>query len=236
MSLKQTIRFSNHPAARAIRTAYQLPDKFSVPAPSVLVRPVLAIYLAGRSSIHFIRRVFIAEPFFKAYCTSYGKRLHTGIFVHWIQGKGKIVLGDDVRFDGKSSFKFAARYTAHPTLEVGNNSGLGHGCSITVGKSITIGNNCRIASGVTMFDSPGHPLDPEVRLTGAPAADEDVKPIRIGNNVWIGSGATIFPGVTIGDNSVVAMGSSVMANVPPDTVVGGSPARSMKSLAKGPNA
>jgi acetyltransferase-like isoleucine patch superfamily enzyme len=73
-------------------------------------------------------------------------------------------------------------------------------------------------------------------MEGAAALDEEVRPVRIGNNVWIGANSIIFPGVTIGDNSVIAMGSSVMTNVPPDTVVGGNPARSMKSLAKGANA
>jgi acetyltransferase-like isoleucine patch superfamily enzyme len=172
---------------------------------------------------------------FKAYCHSYGKRLHTGVFVHWVQGKGQIVLGNDVIFDGKSSFKFAARYSQFPRLEVGDNTGIGHGCSFTVGKSITIGRHCRIASGVAMFDAPGHSLDPVARMRGEPAPDEDVKPIVIGDNVWIGAHSTIFPGVTIGANSVVATGSSVMTDVPPDTIVGGNPARSMRSLARSKN-
>jgi acetyltransferase-like isoleucine patch superfamily enzyme len=236
MGLKQTIRFSSHPAARAARNAYYFSEKFSVPAPSIVVRPLRFVYESLRSTIYFIRRVFIAEPFFKSYCHSYGKDLHTDIFIPWIQGKGRIIVGDDVLIGGKVSFSFAARYTLNPVFEMGSHSGMGHGCSFRVGKSITIGSHCRIASGVTMFDIPGHPLDPVTRMEGAAAPDEDVKPICIGNNVWIGSNSTIFPGVTIGDNSVIAMGSSVMTSVPPNTVVGGNPARSMKSLAKGPNA
>lgn len=232
MSLRQTVRFSSHPAARWARGLYYLPEKMSLPAPRVLVRPMLAVYLGLRGAIHFVRRVFIAEPLFKAYCQSYGRGLHTGIFVQWIQGKGDIVTGDDVRFDGKMSIKFAARYTDRPRLVVGSRTGLGHGCALTIGKAIVIGEDCRIAGNVTMFDSPGHPLDPEKRAAGEAAADEDVRPIRIGNNVWIGSGATIFPGVTIGDNSVVSMGAMVMMDVPPNTLVGGNPARSMKSLSK----
>jgi acetyltransferase-like isoleucine patch superfamily enzyme len=236
MGIRQTIRLSTHPAARVARSLYALPGRVSIPAPAPLARPVLFAFQAARSLLHFGRRVLIAEPLFKAHCRSYGPRLHTGIFVHWIQGKGEIILGSDVRFDGKSSFKFASRYSPNPTLKVGNHTGIGHGCTFTVGKHITIGDHCRIASGVTLFDSPGHPLEPEARRNGLPAADEDVRPISIGNNVWIGSNSVIFPGVIIGDNSVVAMNSSVMINVPPDTVVGGNPARSMKSLVKVSNA
>ena len=236
MGFKQTIRFSDHPAARAARNAYYFSSKFSLPAPMVLVKPVRVIYENLRAAIYFIRRVFIAEPLAKSYCQQYGKGLHTDIYVPWIQGKGRIIVGDNVLFDGKMSFTFAARYTRNPVLEIGSNTGLGHGCSLRIGKSITIGEYCRIASGVTMFDIPGHPMDAETRMAGASAPDEDVKPISIGRNVWIGANSIIFPGVTIGDNSVVAMGSSVMTSVPPDTVVGGNPARAMKSLAKDKNA
>jgi carbonic anhydrase/acetyltransferase-like protein (isoleucine patch superfamily) len=236
MGLKQTIRFSSHPAARAVRNAYYFSEKFSVPAPSIVVQPLRVVFEAVRSAYYFFRRVFIAEPLFKAYCHSYGKDLHTDIFVPWVQGKGKIILGDDVLIGGKVAFSFAARYTLNPVFEVGDHTGIGHECSFRVGKSITIGSHCRIASGVTMFDIPGHPMDPVTRMEGAAAPDEDVKPIVIGNNVWIGSNSIIFPGVTIGNNSVIAMGACVMTNVPSDTVVGGNPARSMKSLAKGTNA
>lgn len=236
MGFKQTIRFSDHPAARAARNAYYFSSKFSLPAPMVLVKPVRVIYENLRAAIYFIRRVFIAEPLAKSYCYSCGKGLHTDIYVPWVQGKGRIVVGDNVLFDGKMNFNFAARYTRNPVLEIGSNTGIGHGSSFRIGKSIIIGEYCRIAAGVTMFDIPGHPMDAERRMAGDSAPDEDVKPIIIGKNVWIGSNSIIFPGVTIGDNSVVAMGSSVMTSVPPDTVVGGNPARAMKSLAKDKNA
>ncbi|ENK6778518.1 maltose O-acetyltransferase [Escherichia coli] len=58
----------------------------------------------------------------------------------------------------------------------------------------------------------------------------DVCPIRIGNNVWIGGRAVINPGVTIGDNVVVASGAVVTKDVPDNVVVGGNPARIIKKL------
>jgi acetyltransferase-like isoleucine patch superfamily enzyme len=188
--------------------------------------------LAIRGLYYFIARVFVCEPLFKAYCTQYGRNLRTGVFLHWVQGKGRILIGDNVLIDGKCSFSFAVRYSANPTLTIGDNTGIGHLCAFTVAKQITIGKHCRIASQVQMFDSPGHPNDPALRLTGAPAPDEDVRPIVIEDNVWIGSRAIIFPGVTIGEGSVVAMGAVVMSNVPPRTLVAGNPARQLRSLAK----
>ena len=56
------------------------------------------------------------------------------------------------------------------------------------------------------------------------------KPVTIAHNVWIGGRAVINPGVTIGDNAVVASGSVVVKNVPANAVVGGNPARIIKML------
>ena len=55
-------------------------------------------------------------------------------------------------------------------------------------------------------------------------------PVRIGKNVWIGSHATLLPGVTVGDNAIVAAGAVVTKDVAPNTVVGGVPAREMKEI------
>jgi acetyltransferase-like isoleucine patch superfamily enzyme len=185
-----------------------------------------------RSAYYFIARIFFCEPFFKSYCTGYGKNLHTGVFFHWVMGRGEIIIGDNVTVDGKCSFAFAARYSSRPTLIVGDNTGIGHNSSFTVGERITIGQNCRLAIGVTIFDAPGHPLDPALRLAGNPAAAEDVRPVVIEDNVWIGQGVIVMPGVTIGQGSVVAAGSVVMTSVPPNVLVAGNPARQVRSLVK----
>lgn len=51
--------------------------------------------------------------------------------------------------------------------------------------------------------------------------------IKIGNNCFIGTRAVIMPGVSIGDNCVVGAGAVVTRPVPDDTVVAGSPARTI---------
>jgi acetyltransferase-like isoleucine patch superfamily enzyme len=56
------------------------------------------------------------------------------------------------------------------------------------------------------------------------------KPIAIEKSVWIATGATIIGGVTVGENSVVAAGSVVTKDVPPNTLVGGNPARVIRSI------
>ena len=71
----------------------------------------------------------------------------------------------------------------------------------------------------------GHPLEPSQRRSATIG-----KPIVIERNVWIAAGATIIGGVTVGENSVVAAGSVVTKSVPPNTLVGGNPARVIRSI------
>ncbi|HKI18860.1 MAG TPA: acyltransferase, partial [Isosphaeraceae bacterium] len=169
-------------------------------------------------------------PLFKAYCASYGRNVHTGVYIHYIQGQGELIVGDDVLVDGKCTFGFAARFSDRPTLTIGDHSGIGHGCGFTVAKRITIGRHCRIGGGVLMFDASGHPSDPSGRLAKLPPSPDEVRPITLEDNVWIGGRCTIFPGVTIGEGSVVSAGSVVTADVPPYTLVAGNPARRVRAL------
>jgi carbonic anhydrase/acetyltransferase-like protein (isoleucine patch superfamily) len=175
-------------------------------------------------------RVFVCEPLFKGYCTEVGRGVRTGVFIHWVQGNGRIILGDDVVVDGKCSFTFSSRYCDDPSLEIGDHTGIGHGCVFTVGQRIKIGRKCMIAGGTSMFDSNGHPTDPAARLASLPPDPAEVRPIEIGDNVWIGQGSTIFPGVRIGDGSIVAARSVVRSKVRAYTVVAGNPARKIADL------
>jgi maltose O-acetyltransferase len=54
------------------------------------------------------------------------------------------------------------------------------------------------------------------------------KTVTIGRNVWVGSGCIILPGVTIGDNSVIAAGSVVTKDVPEGALMGGVPAKQIR--------
>ena len=99
-----------------------------------------------------------------------------------------------------------------------------------MGKQITIGRRCGIASDVWMFDSGGHSMDPESRLSSQPLEPHEVWPIVIGDNVWIGRRSVIFPGVTIGEGSVIVACSVVMSSVPQYSMVSGHPAKVIGEL------
>lgn len=111
------------------------------------------------------------------------------------------------------------------------------------GKNITVGTNVFINSGCHFQDQGGifigdgtlighnvvlatlnHGISPDKRHDLFPA------PIHIGKNVWIGANVVILPGVTIGDNAVIAAGAIVSKNVPANVVTGGVPARIIRSI------
>ncbi len=55
------------------------------------------------------------------------------------------------------------------------------------------------------------------------------KRVTIGHDTWLGHGSTILPGVTVGDGAVVGAGAVVSKDVAPYTIVGGVPARPIRS-------
>ena len=90
---------------------------------------------------------------------------------------------------------------------------------------VIFGDGVLIAPG-TVITTVNHALDPAKRRANICTA----LPIRIGSNVWIGANCTILPGVTIGDDAVVAAGAVVRSDVPPRAVVSGVPARVLKMI------
>jgi len=115
--------------------------------------------------------------------------------------------------------------TGGPDITVGRNVFVNQNCTFYDLGGLDIGDDVMIGPNVSLITL-GHPIEPSRRRAGVTA-----KPIVIGRNVWIAAGATVIGGVTVGENSVVAAGSVVTRDVPPNTLVGGNPARVIRSLA-----
>ncbi|MFA6838369.1 MAG: sugar O-acetyltransferase [Dysgonamonadaceae bacterium] len=105
----------------------------------------------------------------------------------------------------------------------GKNVFINFNCTFLDLGGITIEDDVFIAPNVSML-SEGHPVSPENRHSLL------VGHIHIKKNAWIGAGATILQGVTIGENAIVAAGAVVSKDVPDNSIVGGIPAKVIKTI------
>lgn len=111
-------------------------------------------------------------------------------------------------------------------IKIGRDVFINSGCHFQDQGGIEIGDGTLIGHNVVLATI-NHDLLPSMNRVNHYA------PIKIGKRVWIGSNATILPGVTIGDQSVVAAGAVVNRDVPTMTVVGGVPAKVLKTISEG---
>jgi acetyltransferase-like isoleucine patch superfamily enzyme len=114
------------------------------------------------------------------------------------------------------------------------------GDEIRVGRQVFVNQNCTFydLGGLDILDdvmigpnvsiiTTGHPLKPSQRRAATIG-----KPIVIERGVWIAACAIIIGGVTVGEHSVVAAGSVVTKDVPANSLVGGNPARVIRSISE----
>jgi acetyltransferase-like isoleucine patch superfamily enzyme len=168
---------------------------------------------------------------FIARCDRVGKGLQLEQ-LPYITGTGGIELGDHVDISGKISFSFNDRF-CRPRIVLGDRVFVGHRCGFVAAAGVTVGADTLIATGTSIRDNDGHPLDPEARRSRRPIDPADAAPVVIGQNVWIGSECLILKGVTIGDNAVIGACSVVTSDIPANCIAVGAPARVLRRLDAG---
>jgi acetyltransferase-like isoleucine patch superfamily enzyme len=109
-------------------------------------------------------------------------------------------------------------------LTVGEGSYVNRYTIITATEQVVIGRRCLIGPHCYITDS-DHGTRPGERVAVQPLRTQ---PVTIGNDVWLGAGVVVLKGVTIGDGAVIGAGAIVTADVPPNTIAAGVPARVIK--------
>ena len=115
---------------------------------------------------------------------------------------------------------------------VGKNTSIGNGCYFNFNTTfvddgkINIGNSVLFGPNVTVITT-GHPVHPELREKGTVMY---CAPVTIKDGAWICSNAVILPGVTIGENSVVAAGSVVTKDIPDNVIAMGNPCEVVREI------
>ena len=104
---------------------------------------------------------------------------------------------------------------------IGSNSSIVSLSGVALGEAVLLASNCCISAGAYPTE------DPSTRMLDQGAYSKG--PIRIGDDVWIGTGAMILGRVTVGAHAIVAAGAVVTRDVPEGVIVGGMPARVIRS-------
>jgi len=151
-----------------------------------------------------------------------------------------LIVGNNSLISGSYFFELEGAQ-----VQIGNDTSVGTS-SFVCSKKITIGSHVMISWGCTIMDTDAHSLVFEERKNDVRdwkrSFDEGVlgkykdwsnvisKEIIIKDKAWIGFNVIILKGVTIGEGAIVASGSVVTKDVPDFTLVGGNPARIIKSV------
>jgi len=135
----------------------------------------------------------------------------------------KLTLGETTLIESRVTIN-----TYHGEVNLGNRCSVGIG-TILIGP-IDVKQNTTIAQNVFITGENRKHTGTSEGLVKA-TDGVDIKAVTIGEGVWVGANVTILPGVTIGDASIVAAGSVVTKDVPPNSIVAGVPAKIIKSEA-----
>lgn len=166
--------------------------------------------------LNFLRTLFLL----KSKGIKFGKLPYFCGKMPLVVNKGDFRVGDKFQMTN-TQFKSQITCAEDAELIIGNNTFINQGSNIYAGKSLYIGDNVVIADLVAIHDNNFHSVEYDSVLK---------KPVVIESNVWIGMRSIILPGVTIGKNSVVAAGSVVTKSFPPNSLIGGSPAKLIREL------
>jgi acetyltransferase-like isoleucine patch superfamily enzyme len=141
----------------------------------------------------------------------------------------KIVLGDCVKIGCYSKLLSTSHLSKFGKgLVMGNNSAIGDFTHFGAPGGIEIGNDVIMGSYIS-FHSENHNFNDTSKLIREQGVTS--KGIKLGNNIWVGAKVTFLDGCSVGNNSVVAAGAVVNGVYPDNVVIGGIPAKVIKTLA-----
>ena len=166
--------------------------------------------------------------FFNASKIQFGKYLKLGdnVYVSAL-GKQGVSFGDNVGIGAFSRVVVSTTFdNPGEFIKLGNNVGIGEFAYLGGAGGLKIGDDCIVGQYFSC-----HPenhitenIDEAIRHQGVTR-----KGINIGRNCWIGSKVTILDGVTIGEGCIIAAGAVVTQSFPENSVIGGVPAKLLKS-------
>ena len=198
----------------------------------------LLLYIFYSRGIMLFRGVFITgqKVFLGKNCTllnkkniNFGKNVtiekHTTIDGYASQ---KITLADGVKIGAFSLVTCTSHLSSYGKgLQMGNNSAIGDFAHFGASGGIEIGSDVIMGSYIS-FHSQNHIFNDSTKLIREQGVTS--KGIKLGNNIWVGAKATFLDGCVVGNNCVVAAGAVVKDIFPDNVVIGGVPAKIIKTI------
>lgn len=197
------------------------------------------IFIQGLNLLRSLRLLFFFKnpkgmllekrvSFFNLPRIKWGKFLKLGSHVHISAlGKGQVIFGNSVGIGAYSRVVISTSlYKLGSFIKIGNNVSIGEFAYLGGGGGLEIGDECII--GQYLSCHPENHVSSELQVA---IRHQDVtrKGIKIGKNCWLGSKVTILDGVELGDGCIVAAGAVVNKSFPPNSIIGGLPAKLIKT-------
>ncbi|WP_130734803.1 acyltransferase [Flavobacterium sp. J27] len=140
----------------------------------------------------------------------------------------KLEFGDGSRIGAYSLVTCTSHLSNYGKgIKIGSNSAIGQFSEFGAAGGIEIGNDVIMGSYIS-FHSENHNFSDTTKLIREQGVTH--LGIKLGNNIWVGSKATFLDGTIIGNNSVVASGAVVRGIFPDNVVIGGVPAKIIKTI------
>jgi acetyltransferase-like isoleucine patch superfamily enzyme len=152
----------------------------------------------------------------------------------YLRGGKYITIGNNFYSDLRLRLEAYDEHLGHkfsPKIVIGNNVSINSDCHIGAINEIIIEDGVLIASKVFITDHYHGEITSEAIMD--PPTERKLYskgPVKIKKNVWIGEGVAILPNVTIGENSMIGANSVITRDIPKNSVVGGNPARIIRTL------
>ena len=157
-----------------------------------------------------------------------GKWVQLGDYVYLNGlGKGFLIIGNKTNIGDFSRVIVSTSYdNLGEFIHIGNNVGIGEYARIGGSGGVSIGNNTIIGQYLSIHPENHNFEDPNKLIKDQGTTRNG---IMIGQNCWLGAKVTVLAGISIGDNCIIAAGSVVTKDIPPNSVVAGVPAKVLKS-------
>lgn len=140
----------------------------------------------------------------------------------------KIEIGDGSRIGAYSLITCTSHMSKYGKgIKIGSNTAIGQFSEFGAAGGIQIGNDVIMGSYIS-FHSENHNFNDTTKLIREQGVTS--KGIKLGNNIWVGAKVTFLDGCVVGNNSVVAAGAVVSGIFPDNVIIGGVPAKIIKTL------